>query len=91
MRSRELYSLIENENEIEGIYVPLARRIKVKKSFCGHVFDHDELKKLLNGEEIKIEINKKEFSYYAVGSLQKDEYKGFEYWNFVCSDTRIIE
>ena len=59
------------------------REVNVKKVYSGHEFTDDEIKKLLAGETIVLELKSKEGKAYKInGKLSELEYNGRKYIGF---------
>ena len=59
------------------------QEIKFNKSWGGHKFTAEEIKRLLDGYKIEFDFKKKNGDVgHVSGSLQQQTYKGHKYWGF---------
>lgn len=68
----------------EGVYAPTNEKVSFAREWSGHRFTDAETNLLLKGEKISFPCvsSKTGRSFEAEGSLQKQVYKGREFWSF---------
>lgn len=71
-----------NDERVQGVYY--GKKISFKRTWSGYRFSDSEIRQLLDGEDIEIiAISKRTGKPYPViGSLEKQEYAGREFYGF---------
>lgn len=65
-----------------GFFKPEKKEVSFKKTWAGHTFTELECAQLLDGEEISFTAHGKKGEFTARGKLQKQNYKGKEFYGF---------
>lgn len=73
----------KSDDYITGTFAPTGKEVSFKKQFGTHVFTSQEIKQLLQGEEITVQATSKSGKPYAVaGQLKNYVYKGKRHFGF---------
>lgn len=73
----------KSDNYITGTFVPTKKEVSFKKQFGSHIFTSQEIKRLLQGEEITVQATSKSGKPYAVtGQLKNYIYNGKKCFGF---------
>lgn len=73
----------ESDDYHTGVFEPTGEKVSFKKQWSTHTFSDKERDKLLAGDQIKFKAkSKKGSTYEAKGTLEKQTYKGKEFWGF---------
>lgn len=81
--SREFENSFPEKEKVTGEYTPTAEEVKFNREWGGHRFTEEEIKKLLDGEEISFDAkSKKGNEYTAKGKLEEQTFNGHKFWGF---------
>ncbi len=75
--------LFPRKEKMEGVYTPTNEIVQFNRKWAGHFFNDDECRQLLNGLSVTFTASSRNGQLFTVtGSLQKQKYKGKNYWGF---------
>ncbi|RMC46127.1 hypothetical protein [Lactobacillus sp. ESL0230] len=73
----------QSDDYVTGTFVPTKKQVSFKKQFGTHIFTSQEIKQLLQGEEITIQATSKNGKPYTVtGQFKNYIYKGKRHFGF---------
>lgn len=74
---------VRKEKTEAQVYAPTGETVAFNREWGGHTFTEEEVALLLAGEEISFQaVSSKGNKYTAEGRLEKQKYKGKEFWGF---------